>query len=485
MAIDVRAGLEPLELLDLRRRRTVGEIVDGMRRCSFGARMLGEVAATLTKLASGPEKPVLVCDGKPDTPLGRCLQWMFRDKRWFGSILTPREYAQSRPSGPIVVVGNFSERYEDALFDASRAIFINADGRAKPGQVRDGHFPDAVFADPRFVIPLLELVLRERLEDRPVRVTELFDVLALAGGVAEETAHGARTLRAMVEDPDCTVCLTLSGAMTIAKMGLVICDMIDLGMVQYIAATGALMAHGLVESVGLQHFKYDPVHSDEVLAAHKLNRVTDTIEPEENLDQVEEVLDRVLDEIDGARPIGSHGLHRLIGAHLAAKYPNERGILKSAYEKDVPVVVPAFADSELGNDLYIHNERRRRAGRPPVVINSELDSRLLVELAVKAKKRGIFTIGGGVARNNTQNSAPLIDILNQRLGLGYPPRMFTYGCRICPDPMHLGHLSGSTYKEGISWHKIDPTAGRRSEIHADATQIWPFLVRYVMDCLEK
>jgi deoxyhypusine synthase len=47
----------------------------------------------------------------------------------------------------------------------------------------------------------------------------------------------------MVKDPKCKVVLTLSGAMTIAKMGKVICKMIDTGMVQAVVSTGALMAH--------------------------------------------------------------------------------------------------------------------------------------------------------------------------------------------------------------------------------------------------
>jgi deoxyhypusine synthase len=32
----------------------------------------------------------------------------------------------------------------------------------------------------------------------------------------------------------------------------------------------------------------------------------------------------------------------------------------------------------------------------------------------------------------------------------------------------------------MSWRKMD-TKGRFSEVHADATQVWPFLVKYVME----
>jgi hypothetical protein len=73
-------NLEPLALLDLNKRRTVGEIVDGMSRCSFGARCLGEVAATLSQWAT-TSPPVIIYDGMPGTPLANCLSRMVANGR--------------------------------------------------------------------------------------------------------------------------------------------------------------------------------------------------------------------------------------------------------------------------------------------------------------------------------------------------------------------------------------------------------------------
>jgi deoxyhypusine synthase len=264
-------------------------------------------------------------------------------------------------------------------------------------------------------------------------------------------------------------------------MGLVICDMVDLGMVQVISSTGALMAHGLIEGVGLRHYKHNPSHPDTFLAEHKLNRVTDTLEPEENFSHIEEIVDKVLSSFDGRQPISPSMFHDAIGEHLAKHFPNDRGILKSTFEKNVPVLCPAFVDSEIGNDLYVHNARRKRDGRPPVIVWPEIDSELLIRKMTGTKRGGIFSIGGGVPRNNTQNVAPLIEIANERLGLDMPTRMFTYGCRISPDAMHYGHLSGCTYSENGSWRKMDLEHGHFAEIRADATQVWPLVVRFVMD----
>jgi deoxyhypusine synthase len=284
----------------------------------------------------------------------------------------------------------------------------------------------------------------------------------------------------MVRDRQRLRFLTVSGAMTVGKMDLVICDMIESGLIHAISSTGALMAHGLVSSIGLKHYKYNPAYDDTALARRKLNRVTDTLEPESNLDTVEEVIGRVIEQLDGRRAISPTLLNRLVGKHLAENYPDERGILKSAYLRGVPVFVPAFVDSELGNDLYIHNLKRKRRGKRPILVDLEMDSKELIKLVTGAKRFGIFTIGGGVPRNNVQNVAPLIEIINERLDTALPPRRFTYGIRICPDRPHFGHLSGCTYSENESWRKAVKN-GVYAEIQADATQVWPFLVKYVLD----
>ena len=284
----------------------------------------------------------------------------------------------------------------------------------------------------------------------------------------------------MVGDKNCFRFLTVSGAMTVAKMDLIICDMIELGMAHAISSTGALMAHGLVSSIGLKHYKYNPAFDDTSLARRKLNRVTDTLEPETNLDNVEEVIGQVIDKIDGRQTISPTQLNELIGKHLAAHYPKDRGILKSAYMSGVPVFIPAFVDSELGNDLYIHNVKRKRRGKTPIVMDLERDSKKLIELVTGAKRFGIFSIGGGVPRNNVQNVAPLIEIINERLGPTFPERRYSYGIRICPDKPHFGHLSGCTYSENESWRKAARN-GVYAEMLADATQVWPFLVKHIVD----
>jgi deoxyhypusine synthase len=126
---------------------------------------------------------------------------------------------------------------------------------------------------------------------------------------------------------------------------------------------GALMAHGLVEATGRAHFRYNPDVSDTELYEQGYNRVYDTLEPEQNLDDVEEVMSQILEGWDHNEVACSYKLNHAIGAHLAKHAKGQRGILKSAYENGVPVFVPAFTDSELGLDVALNNRLRESTGR--------------------------------------------------------------------------------------------------------------------------
>ncbi len=297
-------------------------------------------------------------------------------------------------------------------------------------------------------------------------------------------------LLAMVEDPDCKVVMTLSGAMTIAKMGKVISKMIDEGMVQAVVSTGALMAHGLSEAIGLVHYRYDARMSDEELFEKGYNRVYDTLEMEANLNYVEEFSRRALDTL-GDQELSSEIVCRALGKVLAEDARGS-GVLRSACEKGVPVYVPAFTDSELGLDLSTWAMKRAQAAgtTDPMDLfaalpryNPYLDLNSFARFALGAKRLGIFTIGGGVPRNWAQEVGPYIDITNHRLGIELKAPRYRYAVRICPEPTHWGGLSGCTYSEGVSWGKFVPESegGRFAEVYADATTVWPLLIKAVLE----
>jgi deoxyhypusine synthase len=322
----------------------------------------------------------------------------------------------------------------------------------------------------------------------PLDLSRLDSVDALLSAMAH-TAFGGRrlgeaadALETMVRDESCFRVVTISGAMTIAKQGLVLCEMIERGWVQAVVATGALMTHGLVEGTGLLHFKHRPSMRDEELFRKGYNRVYDTIELESNLDGTEKMLERVLSDVEPGTTLCSHDILARIGRHLE-EHAAGRAILRSAVARGVPVYVPAFSDSELGLDFAIYNRRLQMKGRPPLAFDPFLDLEHFADQVRQHETLGIFTIGGGVPRNWAQQVAPYLEISADRLGTEEPARRYRYAIRICPEPEHWGGLSGCSYTEGVSWGKFVPESegGRHVEVHADATIAWPILVRAVIE----
>lgn len=306
-----------------------------------------------------------------------------------------------------------------------------------------------------------------------------------------QTSFGARQLgealsimETMAKDPDCYVVCTITGAMTVAKMGLVLCEMIERGYVDCVISTGALQAHGMIEGTGMDHFKYRPGMDDKELFEKGYDRVYDTLELEKNLDALELIVRDVLETVPDNQVVGSADLCRMLGKHLSDNFEGQRGILKSAYEHNVPVYIPAFTDSELGLDVAVHNRMRTNAGRGRINFDPFVDLEHYTDQIRPQKKLGIFTIGGGVPRNWAQQVGPYLEISRLRLGLeAGESQRFSYGVRICPEPVHWGGLSGCTYSEGMSWGKFVPESegGRYAEVYSDATLVWPILIKALME----
>ncbi|MBI2424228.1 MAG: deoxyhypusine synthase family protein [Candidatus Hydrogenedentes bacterium] len=316
------------------------------------------------------------------------------------------------------------------------------------------------------------------------------------------TAFGGRNvgralevLQGMARDEECLRVLTVSGAMTVAKQGGIFASLIERGVIDAVVATGALMAHGLSESVGCAHYAVPEGVDDEKLFEMGYNRIYDTVEMESNLNYLAEIVSSVLSDHepeDGAW--SSARFCRALGKEFA-KQDMGKGIVRSAWENNVPIFIPAFTDSELGLDVATWAMRKSLGNAQnndaifDVVPNYNpfLDLQEYARLVRNKKKLGIFTIGGGVPRNWAQQVAPYFDITSHRLDITLPEPRFHYGVRICPEPVHWGGLSGCTYTEGVSWGKfVPPSAGGQfAEVYADATVVLPLLVKALFEDLDR
>ena len=229
-----------------------------------------------------------------------------------------------------------------------------------------------------------------------------------------ELGEAFHVLEAMADDADCARVVTVAGAMTVAKMGRVLCEMIDAGLAQMIVCTGAVMAHGLSEAIGCTHYKHDASIPDKQLYDWGYNRVYDTLEMEANFWQAQELIAEALDHLDWSQPACSWRINREIGRLLVEK-GQMPSILGCAYQRGVPVYVPAFTDSELGLDVsvfylapkYQHGSEADLetffSGTPS--FNPYLDLHDYTRRIHQAKRLGIFTIGAACRATGRSRSA--------------------------------------------------------------------------------
>jgi deoxyhypusine synthase len=137
----------------------------------------------------------------------------------------------------------------------------------------------------------------------------------------------------------------------------------------------------------------------------------------------------------------------------------------------------------LGIDFALHKIARQDEGRPVLRFDPFEDFEKFASTMLSTKRMGIFTIGGGVPRNWSQQFGVYAELLARRGYRKLPLKRYNYGVRICPEPVHWGGLSGSTYTEAVSWGKFVPPeeGGRFAEVFDDATVALPLVVGAVLE----
>ena len=279
----------------------------------------------------------------------------------------------------------------------------------------------------------------------------------------------------MLADEKCTIFLALAGAMIPAGMRSMIVDLIEHRLIDGIVSTGANIIHDIVESVGQPHYRIDPVRvSDAKLGELKLNRVYDTVMPEEGFVKTEHLLLDLFDEVPQDQPYTTREFLHLIGRLLTERgIANEQGMVTTMAKHGLPFYCPAISDSELGIDMLYGRWQRGQK----IVIDTIADvgesSEVIWQTHLAGGQVGVITVGGGTPRNFIQQTAPCLDCA----GRPYPGHKYAVG--ITTDAPQWGGLSGSTFEEAESWRKYnDPV---HATVRADATIVLPMLYAAQME----
>ena len=284
--------------------------------------------------------------------------------------------------------------------------------------------------------------------------------------------------------------ITLAGAMSTAELGLSLAEMIRQDKVQIISCTGAnleedlfnLVAHDFYERV--PHYRDLTPQDEQDLLARHMNRVTDTCIPEmEAMRRLEDVLvdEWMAAESRGERLFPHEFMYRaLLSGKLEQFYqidPKNSWMLAAA-EKNLPMVVPGWEDSTMGNMFAGHcitkdieNVHTVRSGIEYMMMLAEWYTRESTDATI-----GFFQIGGGIAGDFPICVVPMLHQDLQRENIP----VWSYFCQISDSTTSYGSYSGAVPNEKITWGKLEATTPKFI-IESDASIVAPLIFAIVLD----
>jgi deoxyhypusine synthase len=283
--------------------------------------------------------------------------------------------------------------------------------------------------------------------------------------------------------------ITLAGAMSTAELGISLAEMIRRDKVHAITCTGANMEEDLFNLVARSKYERIPnyrelnAQQEQQLLRRHLNRVTDTCIPEE--EAMRRIEHAVLDGWIAAseskqRKFPHEFLYKILRECRLKRFyeiePADSWMIAAAH-KDLPLFVPGWEDSTLGN-IYA---ARCITGAISNVLTIRSGIEYMIELAAWYREVsedasvGFFQIGGGIAGDFPICVVPM---LNQDV-VGTPVPEWGYFCQISDSTTSFGSYSGAVPNEKITWGKLSVDTPRFI-IESDATIVAPLIFAKVL-----
>lgn len=284
--------------------------------------------------------------------------------------------------------------------------------------------------------------------------------------------------------------LTLAGAMSTAELGVSLAEMIRQGKFAAVCCTGAnleedvfnLVAHDFYERV--PHWRDLTPEDEQGLLNRHMNRVTDTCIPEEEaMRRIEGVILAEWTAADqrGERLFPHQFFYRILQSpdlQRSFQIDVKHSWLYAAMERNLPMFVPGWEDSTLGN-MYaghcmsgdIKNVHTVRTGIEYMMSLADWYTEVS-----KGSSIGFFQIGGGIAGDFPICVVPM---LRQDLQCKEMP-LWGYFCQISDSTTSYGSYSGAIPNEKITWEKLSINTPK-FVIESDASIVAPLVFGYVLN----
>ena len=279
-------------------------------------------------------------------------------------------------------------------------------------------------------------------------------------------------------EPDVTVGLSITGALTPAGLGMsALIPLIEAGFVDWIISTGANLYHDTHFGLGLAMHRGNAQESDIVLREEGVVRIYDIFFDYEVLLSTDAFFRKIMTGREFQRPMSSAEFHNLCGKYVSEREKTlgleRKSLLSAAYTAGVPIYTSSPGDSSIGMNVAALALDGNR-----LILDPNQDVNETASIVLDAKrgggKSGVMILGGGSPKNFMLQTEPQIQEV-----LGIDEKGHDFFLQITDARPDTGGLSGATPAEAVSWGKIDPDRLPDAIVcYLDSTVALPLLTSY-------
>jgi deoxyhypusine synthase len=323
--------------------------------------------------------------------------------------------------------------------------------------------------------------------DKKTTLADLVDESFMAYNAAR-IREACRLFTTKMLEPDVTVGVTLTGALTPAGLGIsALIPLIKAGFIDWIISTGANLYHDTHFGIGLSLHQGDAKMDDRILREEEVVRIYDIFFDYSVLLDTDEFFRRVIEGEEFQKTMSSAEFHYLCGKYIREREKKlgleNKSLLAVAYEYGVPVYTSSPGDSSIGMNIAAKELQGSN-----LILNPNLDvnetaaivlaaKRGIVHSGKKSRKGGksaIFILGGGSPKNFALQTEPQIQEV-----LGIDEKGHDYFLQVTDARSDTGGLSGATPGEAVSWGKVDPDKLPDAVVaYVDSTVALPIITAY-------
>ena len=287
-------------------------------------------------------------------------------------------------------------------------------------------------------------------------------------------------------EPDVTIGLSLTGALTPAGLGIsALIPLIKSGFIDWIISTGANLYHDTHFGIGLAMHQGNAQTSDIVLRQEEVVRIYDIFFDYSVLLDTDAFFRQIIEAPEFQKPMSTAEFHYLCGRYVHERErklgQKDKSLLAVAYEYGVPIYTSSPGDSSIGMNVAAKAlQGNKLAFDPSLDVNETAAIVLAAKRGVLKKKQkgksAVFILGGGSPKNFLLQTEPQIQEV-----LGIDERGHDYFLQVTDARPDTGGLSGATPGEAVSWGKVDPDRLPDAVVcYVDSTVALPIITAYAL-----